>query len=119
MKLIEKKDGQKATELIWGAKYKLMKATDYIDAGTTVILVDSVLDDEGTLYVAGINGRGWVKPEDLQLITDEPQKEAETTYTIEFTESELEAVFSALEGEEWEMSYTAHRTLEDILQGAE
>lgn len=101
MKLIEKKESSKNPELIWGAKYKLLKATDYIDAGTTVILVDSVLDDEGTLFVAGINGRGWVKPEDLQLLTDEPQKDAEITYTIEFTESELQAVTDFIGNTSW------------------
>lgn len=117
MKLIEKKESSKTPELIWGEKYKLLRASGDIDAGETVVLVTTETDYDGELEVHSATDEGWAEPQDLQLITDEPQAVAQDTFVIEMTESELIAIVAALDGNHWEMHYPAHLMLQKIAQG--
>lgn len=69
MKLIEKK----VPELIWGAKYKVKEPSlnGDIQSGETVILTKTKVDADGDVKIISENGYDWIKPEQLQLITDE------------------------------------------------
>lgn len=97
MKLIEKKEQKKVPELIWGAKYKLLSDRDELDKGDTVVLVEAEIDCDGDVRVFSEDDWDYVKPEQLQLITEETAEKAEPTYVIEFTESELQAVVTGFE----------------------
>lgn len=96
MKLIEKKEQKKVPELIWGAKYKLLSYSDELDKGDTVVLVEAEIDCDGDVKVFSEDDWDYVKPEQLQLITEETAEKAEPTYVIEFTESELQAVVTGI-----------------------
>lgn len=94
MKLIEKKEQKKVPELIWGAKYKMLKDNEWHAKGETVLLCSTKLDYDAEVPVYSESGEGWAEPEDLQLISEDAEgtEEPETTYVIEFTESELQSI---------------------------
>lgn len=92
MKLIEKK----VPELIWGAKYKLLSQSEDLSKGETVILVETEIDCDGDVRVFSEDDWDYVKPEQLQLISAETTEEPETTYVIEFTESELQSIVTGI-----------------------
>ena len=96
MKLIEKKEQKKVPELIWGAKYLLLSYSDELDKGDTVILATTTVDSDGEVRVFSEEEWDYVKPEQLQLITEETAEKAEPTYVIEFTESELKMVYASV-----------------------
>lgn len=96
MKLIEKKEQKKVPELIWGAKYKLLSQSEDLSKGETVILVETEIDCDGDVRVFSEDDWDYVKPEQLQLISAETTEEPETTYVIEFTESELKTVYASV-----------------------
>lgn len=98
MKLIEKKEQKKVPELIWGAKYKMLKDNEWHAKGETVLLCSTKLDYDAEVPVYSESGEGWSDPEDLQLISEDAEgtEEPETTYVIEFTESELQSIVTGI-----------------------
>lgn len=98
MKLIEKKEQKKVPELIWGAKYKMLKDNEWHAKGETVLLCSTKLDYDAEVPVYSESGEGWAEPEDLQLISEDAEgtEEPETTYVIEFTESELKMLYASV-----------------------
>lgn len=119
MKLIEKKEQKKVPELIWGAKYKVIASScfDDIAEGETVILASAREDSEGHVRVFSEDEWDYLKPEQLQLISVETTEEPETTYVIEFTESELKVVVELLGDTVGELGFREYSVLDDILQG--
>lgn len=99
MKLIEKKEQKKVPELIWGAKYKMLRDNEWHSKGETVLLCSTKLDYDAEVPVYSESEEGWAEPEDLQLITEEVEEtaeKAEPTYVIEFTESELKMLYASV-----------------------
>lgn len=98
MKLIEKKEQKKETELIWGAKYKMLRDNEWHAKGETVLLCSTKLDYDAEVPVCSESGEGWAEPEDLQLISEDAEgtEKPEPTYVIEFTESEMKTVYASV-----------------------
>lgn len=85
MKLIEKKEQKKMPELIWGAKYKVISgsgACNDIQYGETVVLATSKVDGDGDVRVFSETEWDYLRPEQLQLITEEIELIAGNEYLV-------------------------------------